>query len=621
MAQNPSFIDKYLQDVSFDDEDTFIHSNPVVIDPYRYMYPSSVSSSSSLSLLNDYERKQKEIDLKIRWDSYKKIDQPKDLNIKLFPHQLVSVYDMEKLERCRKIKVSDNQFYVTDFGILGDVPGYGKSFSIITLVLRDKMHWDVSKKHTTTIVDSYGDTLKKITNNLTKKRVRPTLILASSNLIEQWKEYFSHVKVGKICIKEISVNRDMEELKINDYDVLLVNSTRYNDLMDKLGSNIVWKRFIFDDAASTPIPAMRHINAGFTWFVSATYQSLLNVRGMGYLKNFFRHFGYDTLGHLVIKNDDEFVKYSFKMPEVIEITHKCINPRILGILGNHVDSEVKLMISAGDIKGALARLGGGISNDKNIIEIVSKRHKEKLSHAKHSLDFWTSRGSEKDIEGWVKRVKEIEDNILELDKKYKEFLEEDCNICYSDIKDPIMLPCCQNIFCGNCVLEWLDNNKTCPMCRSVVNPKELLYVDKGGKNDNDVAIEKVEEKKEVLVNKHEKVLEITRTGLLHGKKFLVFSNFDESFNIIKRMFIDNDIDYIEISGSKASRDLKLKRFHSGQVNVVLLNTVYSGAGINMSEATDIIFYHEMTSHNREQSIGRALRIGREAALTIHNLIF
>ena len=33
------------------------------------------------------------------WDSYQKIDQPKNLNIKLFPHQLVSVYYMEMIEK------------------------------------------------------------------------------------------------------------------------------------------------------------------------------------------------------------------------------------------------------------------------------------------------------------------------------------------------------------------------------------------------------------------------------------------------------------------------------------------------------------------------------------------
>ena len=47
----------------------------------------------------DYSETQKKM-----WDSYPRISHPEKLNIKLFPHQLVSVYNMELLEKVRKIK-------------------------------------------------------------------------------------------------------------------------------------------------------------------------------------------------------------------------------------------------------------------------------------------------------------------------------------------------------------------------------------------------------------------------------------------------------------------------------------------------------------------------------------
>jgi hypothetical protein len=281
------------------------------------------------------------------------------------------------------------------------------------------------------------------------------------------------------------------------------------------------------------------------------------------------------------------------------------------------------MISAGDIKGAVEKLGGGFSNNGNLVEIVSKRHKERLANARHSLEFWKARQHcEKEIEMWTKKVKELEENIADLDKKYKDVLVEDCSICYSELSGPVMVSCCQNIFCGSCVITWLEKNKTCPMCRSIVNIKELIYVDKNNGDLQDEKSENKEDKKgDILIQKPEKVLEIVSRGLPEGKKFLIFSSFDESFNIIRRVFQNNKIDFIEISGTKASRDLKLKKFHEGKVNVVYLNSNFSGAGINMSEATDIILYHEMPSHIREQNVGRALRIGRECPLTIHNLVF
>jgi SNF2 family DNA or RNA helicase len=106
-----------------------------------------------------------------------------------------------------------------------------------------------------------------------------------------------------------------------------------------------------------------------------------------------------------------------------------------------------------------------------------------------------------------------------------------------------------------------------------------------------------------------------------NKKFLIFSMFDESFSVIRRELEEHKMDYVEISGSKATRDAKLKRFKDGRVNIVFLNSRFNGAGINLEMATDIILYHEMPSSIEEQVIGRALRIGRKGDVTVHHLVF
>jgi len=54
---------------------------------------------------------------------------------------------------------------------------------------------------------------------------------------------------------------------------------------------------------------------------------------------------------------------------------------------------------------------------------------------------------------------------------------------------------------------------------------------------------------------------------------------------------------------------------------VILNSRFNGAGINLETASDIILYHEMPSAIREQVVGRALRIGREGDLIVHNLVY
>jgi hypothetical protein len=493
----------------------------------------------------------------------------------------------------------------------------------VSLILRDKMEWDLSKPYEKSNISLINPSLKVVSKSTHHKRVKANLLLASPTLIAQWKEYFSCVKDNKLKIKEISSRKDLEKFDPNEWDVVIVNTARYNELMDYTG-NVMWKRFIFDEAGSTHVSSMRHVNAGFTWFVTATPEMLLCCSGTysHYMRGFFAQMDTTILRHLTIKNPTLFVKHSFRMPQVIEKQHICLNPRVLNVLSHYIDNETRVMISAGDIKGAIARLGGGSANDTNLFEIVSRRMKEKLSQAKFSLDFWKTRpNSQKEVETWEKKVKEIEKTLTELEQKYKNVLEEDCTICYAPIEGPVLTPCCQNVFCGKCMMKWLETSKnTCPMCRSVIKASELVYVSK----ENDQEDEKKEDRTvKKTKQKQETVLDIVSEGLNETpkKKFLIFSMYDESFSIIRRELEENKIDYVEISGSKATRDSKIKKFKEDKVNVVFLNSRFNGAGINLEMATDIILYHEMPQSIRDQVVGRALRVGRECDLTIHNLVY
>ncbi|XP_024974741.1 RING finger and transmembrane domain-containing protein 2-like [Cynara cardunculus var. scolymus] len=50
---------------------------------------------------------------------------------------------------------------------------------------------------------------------------------------------------------------------------------------------------------------------------------------------------------------------------------------------------------------------------------------------------------------------------------------EICAICQDKMRAPVML-CCKHIFCEDCVSEWLEREKTCPLCRAVVKHSDDL---------------------------------------------------------------------------------------------------------------------------------------------------
>jgi SNF2 family DNA or RNA helicase len=112
---------------------------------------------------------------------------------------------------------------------------------------------------------------------------------------------------------------------------------------------------------------------------------------------------------------------------------------------------------------------------------------------------------------------------------------------------------------------------------------------------------------------------MTIIGDSTGKKILIFSNFNESFVVIKKWLEERKILYLELRGTKEKRDNTIDSYKTGNVNVLLLNTIHSGAGLNLQETTDIIMYHRLHDYQKTQVIGRANRIGRKINLNVHYL--
>ena len=533
--------------------------------------------------------------------------QPPNLKVRLYPHQKASVVNMEKLEKFKRITIENRYSCETEFGILGDIPGYGKSYSIIALLLRDKMEWDCSQEYVKNDVRVFNDSVRIIQPSV-KKRIKTNLIVCPVSVMKQWSEYLS--KAPSLSVFEISTRKHIHNFEVGKHDVVLLNSTKFNEVIDIAGENTVWKRFIFDEAASITIPSMRNINFGFMWLVTATYDYIYSIKGNGhnFLRNFIRSIPYNFLEHFVVKNNDDFIRESFYMPPVETITHQCINPSVLRILRNHIDDETHTMISAGNIKGAITKLGGNIFSTTNLIEIVKKRKAEKITSCQQSLEFWEKRDNKKESDQWRERLVALEAEMREIEDKYKNMLKDDCSICYDKLTNHTMVSCCQNIFCGNCIMKWLQTNHNCPLCRHVIKPVDLSFI----KNENDN-----EDDKKKLKNKKDVVIDIINNCVATNRKVILFSSYDETFDIIRSQLYEHKIDFAELSGHRSVRESKLENFMKGELSVIFLNSRFNGAGINLQIADDIILYHKMAEGLRKQVLGRALRIGRTDPLLVH----
>ena len=152
----------------------------------------------------------------------------------------------------------------------------------------------------------------------------------------------------------------------------------------------------------------------------------------------------------------------------------------------------------------------------------------------------------------------------------------------------------------------------CPLCRDPNLDLNKLTIISSDTQVNEAEEDKLPTKLESLIN------------LINSKpdgRFLVFSEYENSFNEIVNEFNKNGITYSKLCGSTGHITNLIKKYTSNQIRVLLLNTKHYGSGLNLQMTSDIVIYHRMTNDLEKQIIGRGQRIGRENALIVNYLCY
>ncbi len=560
-------------------------------------------------------------------EEYPKVDQPPpdEYRRNLFPHQLTSVHQMEEREREPTINL-DNVFTVkTRVSIQADMTGYGKTASCVVLTARDKMPWDLNSPYISKDIQSASPGIV-VERYIKRDKMPVTLVVCSQSLIAQWKHEFALApKLNIGIIKTRKKARELDPWNCNEkdcprpgqhYDVVICTPTMYNLHVDRFKNRYAWKRFIYDEPPSCNIRAMSTIYAGMIWLVSATpdlikykYSTarrdhMIASMCLTYIDAIFWN------NALIVKNSEEYVKASWEMPPVTYIDHLCYQP-ISSCIRGFVSDRVQNMIDAGNIRGAINQLGGR-SCDGDVTELVRRNLELDLEDARGSLNRSQRRNNQSAIDNWTEKIEQIERQLVELAERYANFQNQTCPICFEPVgnHEPIIVPCCNNVFGGACLMNWLNQRHTCPSCRDPIEDESRLIHLASNTDEVHTCGEREPTKCETIVN----ILKENKEG-----KFIIFSSEDATFELIRRAFVEENIKCKEIKGRAESRNKTIAEFKEGKLQVIFLNSNNNGSGLNLQECTDIILYHTMIEGVKTQIIGRANRIGRQIPLRIHQL--
>jgi hypothetical protein len=568
---------------------------------------------------------------------------------KCIEHELnkyITIKDDEIKENCNDIW--------TNYGIIADKTGSGKSYVILALILLNK-----SLKREAKTLKNVGSFIN-YTKYLHYNECSCNIIVIPHNIKQQWVTYIENFS-KKMKYILIDTNKSLTKI-IEDwdteykfYDVIFVTGTFYRYLEELINSKkLKVSRVIFDEADTCRIQSCRKINAQFYWFVTASYKNLVypyrygvynrvtrnreiltnGIENNKFIKEIFRcNLSYSDdvinkkiLDNMIIKNKDSFVDASFSLPEIQYHTIICKEPAYLNLLVGIVSNQILQFLHAGDIKGAMECVNkSNINTEDNIIKKILEDYKVKLYNIKCTIDCANiiTYNSEQDKINALQKLDEEKIFVTDRLKLLEDRLRTEsnnCIICYDDIENKTITKCCNQTFCLNCITTWIKTKAVCPLCKNIINFDSLYYIDNTIKKNeiNEIIDTKISNEYKYEENlKIDNLIHILTNSPIESK-FLICSDYDNTFIEIEKKLKKNNILFDKIKGNHIANTVN--KYKNGNLKVLLLNSKFYGSGLNLENTSDIILFHKVDSEIEKQSIGRAQRAFRTVPLNVWYLL-
>lgn len=558
-----------------------------------------------------------------------------DINVNLKTHQKVILQKCIDLEDNR-ICIEEDTFVHSKMGILADCVGSGKSYVILSLIHESNNNFKSSKE-----IKTYGNNKLIVSRSLTNMSIlKCTIIIVPHNIFCQWQNYIN-VFGGKLktyyISRTVNVNTFKEQcvIELATLDIILTTCSFYNDIQFYLKKqNVHVKRIVIDEADSINVTMSEEVDNSFIWFVTASYKNLVHPHGLtifdkntgkyvdliqgvkkpGFMKNIFTNMN-NTPGkyysQIILKNEDEFVKECFELPEIEYNKIKCFSPFYIDVLYGVIDNLEINRLNALDTSTIVSKTKYNHGSENNIVSsFVSKFEIEKsnLEAKLNDTEEIQSIHKEDIIYKLKQRIQDVSLKITNINARIVD--TDTCFVCYDSIKSKTVLNCCMNSMCLKCITLWMKTNPVCPICKSKLDNKDLFIVHEENKSELSDENTKLENLKHILKNLQEN----------EKRQILIFSTYDNSFEKIINIIDFYKMKYSFLKGNQNFIKKTITEYNNNETNILLINPTHYGSGLNLETTTDIIMFHKFDSEIEKQVIGRAQRPGRKNKLNIWYLL-
>ena len=577
--------------------------------------------------------------------------------VKLKEHQLTLLQKCIEFEKNKYIELYDNDVSETctdissQYGIIADKTGSGKSYVILALILINKY-----LERENRIIRNLGNYIK-FTKKETFNECSCNIIVIPHNIKSQWityiKSFSDNIKYYMIdTVKSLELCLKDWENEYKFYNAILVTGSFYKYLENYVSSNnIRVSRLIFDEADTCRIPSSKKIEASFYWFITASYKNIIfpykysvfnhitrntdhltnGIENNKFIKEIFKanlQHSNDVINrkifdNLIIKNKDSYVDQSFNLPNIIHNTVLCKSPFILDLLDGIVTDKIINYIHAGDIQGAMDCVKkSNINTEENIINRILESYQIQINNINTKINcvnaiIYSNENDRTDKLTKLENDSIIVKNKLSMLKERLQTSQNECVICFDTIDVKTITKCCNSAYCFKCISEWLARNHTCPLCKQDIHFNSLYYVNNDIKEDLEVVSSKIENNSENYT-KIENLIQLLSDNYDKNKKFLICSDYDNTFIEIEKILYKQKLKYEKLKGNNIQNTVD--RYKNQDLNILLVNSKHYGSGMNLQNTTDIVLFHRLDSELEKQCIGRCQRFGRKQPLNVWYLL-
>jgi hypothetical protein len=253
---------------------------------------------------------------------------------------------------------------------------------------------------------------------------------------------------------------------------------------------------------------------------------------------------------------------------------------------------------------------------KNLVDSIHNKEIELDAENKKKYPIIQKKEHEHKIKIIENAIKKFKEKYADIKEKIYQLNGDYCPICMSSFINPVIVNCCKNCFCFDCLAVSMGElkNNICPFCRQGISKNDIFLISNDDKFKKSIDANSkygLKDKLDVLVE------------LINKKpngSFMVFANYPETFSKIESRLCQLDISYHILKGNATTVQKHINDFQNKNIRVLMLNAQFFGAGMNLQMTTDLIIYHRFTKEMEEQIIGRAQRMGRTTPLNVYYLI-